>query len=58
MLLKDTLGELQGLKALVLGRSNIVGKPMSMLLVKESCTVTVAHSRTQDLPAEARAADI
>ena len=58
MLLKDTLGDLQGLKALVLGRSNIVGKPMSMLLVNESCTVMVAHSRTRDLPTEARAADI
>ena len=58
MMLKDTLGDLQGQKALVLGRSNIVGKPMAMLLIKESCTVTVAHSRTRDLPAEAREADI
>ena len=58
MMLKDTLGDLQGQKALVLGRSNIVGKPMAMLLVKESCTVTVAHSRTRDLPAEVREADI
>ncbi len=58
MMLKDALGDLQGRKALVLGRSNIVGKPMAMLLIKESCTVTVAHSRTQDLPAEAREADI
>ena len=58
MMLKDTLGDLQGKKALVLGRSNIVGKPMAMLLIKESCTVTVAHSRTRDLAAEAREADI
>tara|TARA_B100000676_G_scaffold287763_1_gene318616 strand:- start:265 stop:945 length:681 start_codon:yes stop_codon:yes gene_type:complete len=58
MMLKDELGDLQGQKALVLGRSNIVGKPMAMLLIKESCTVTVAHSRTWDLPAEAREADI
>jgi len=58
MILKDELGDLQGQRALVLGRSNIVGKPMAMLLIKESCTVTVAHSRTQDLPAEAREADI
>jgi len=58
MMLKDTLGDLQGQKALVLGRSNIVGKPMAMLLIKESCTVTVAHSRTRDLPAEVREADI
>ena len=46
MLLKDRLGDLTGLRALVLGRSNIVGKPMAQLLVRESCTVTVAHSRT------------
>ncbi len=58
MLLKDALGPLEGRKALVLGRSNIVGKPMAMLLVRESCTVTVAHSRTRDLPAEVREADI
>ena len=58
MMLKDTLGDLQGQKALVLGRSNIVGKPMAMLLIKESCTVTVAHSRTRDLAAEAKEADI
>jgi methylenetetrahydrofolate dehydrogenase (NADP+)/methenyltetrahydrofolate cyclohydrolase len=42
----------------VIGRSNIVGKPMAHLLIRESCTVTVAHSRTKDLPAEVRAADI
>jgi len=58
MLLKDRLGELSGLRALVLGRSNIVGKPMAQLLVKESCTVTIAHSRTRDLAAECRRADI
>ena len=58
MMLKDELGDLQGRKALVLGRSNIVGKPMAMLLIRESCTVTVAHSRTKNLAAEAREADI
>ena len=58
MLLKDRLGDLTGLRALVLGRSNIVGRPMAQLLVRESCTVTVAHSRTRDLAAECRRADI
>jgi len=58
MLLKDRLGDLSGKRALVLGRSNIVGKPMAQLLIKESCTVTVAHSRTRDLPAECRRAEI
>ncbi len=58
MMLKEHLGDLSGKKAIVVGRSNIVGKPMAMLLIKESCTVTVAHSRTQDLPGECRAADI
>ncbi len=58
MMLKKQLGSLEGLKALVLGRSNIVGKPMAALLLKESCTVTIAHSRTQDLADECRAADI
>ena len=58
MMLRDALGDLEGRKALVLGRSNIVGKPMAMLLVRESCTVTVAHSRTRDLPAEVRQADV
>ena len=58
MLLKDRLGDLAGARALVLGRSNIVGKPMAQLLVRESCTVTVAHSRTRDLAAECRRADI
>ena len=57
-LLKRELGELAGLDAVVIGRSNIVGKPMAMLLVGESCTVTVAHSRTRDLPEVVRRADI
>jgi methylenetetrahydrofolate dehydrogenase (NADP+)/methenyltetrahydrofolate cyclohydrolase len=58
MLLKDRLGDLSGLDAVVIGRSNIVGKPMAQLLIRESCTVTVAHSRTRDLPALVRRADI
>ncbi len=58
MLLKDRLGDLSGARALVLGRSNIVGKPMAQLLIRESCTVTVAHSRTRDLAGECRRADI
>jgi methylenetetrahydrofolate dehydrogenase (NADP+)/methenyltetrahydrofolate cyclohydrolase len=57
-LLKRELGSLSGLDAVVIGRSNIVGKPMAMLLLGESCTVTIAHSRTHDLPAVARRADI
>ena len=58
MLLQDRLGDLSGARALVLGRSNIVGKPMAHLLVRESCTVTIAHSRTRDLAGECRRADI
>ena len=58
MLLKDRLGDLSGLNAVVVGRSNIVGKPMAALLLRESCTVTIAHSRTRDLPALCRTADI
>jgi len=58
MLLKDRLGDLSGMHAVVIGRSNIVGKPMAALLLQESCTVTIAHSRTRDLPAECRRADI
>jgi methylenetetrahydrofolate dehydrogenase (NADP+)/methenyltetrahydrofolate cyclohydrolase len=58
MMLKDHLGELSGKKAIIVGRSNIVGKPMAALLLKESCTVTIAHSRTLDLPGECRQADI
>ena len=57
-LLKQELGSLSGLDAVVIGRSNIVGKPMAMLLLGESCTVTIAHSRTKDLPDVARRADI
>jgi methylenetetrahydrofolate dehydrogenase (NADP+) / methenyltetrahydrofolate cyclohydrolase len=58
MLLRDALGDLTGLDAVVIGRSNIVGKPMAQLLIGESCTVTVAHSRTRDLPAVVARADI
>jgi len=58
MLLKDVLGDLAGLHAVVVGRSNIVGKPMAQLLLKESCTVTVVHSRTRDLPSITRHGDI
>ncbi|WP_046023058.1 bifunctional methylenetetrahydrofolate dehydrogenase/methenyltetrahydrofolate cyclohydrolase FolD [Magnetospira sp. QH-2] len=59
MMLKDVLGDnLSGQRALVLGRSNIVGKPMAQLLLAESCTVTIAHSRTRDLAEECRRADI
>ena len=58
MLIKDRVKDLAGKRALVLGRSNIVGKPMAMLLLGESCTVTIAHSRTRDLPGECRRADI
>ncbi|MBM3584768.1 MAG: bifunctional methylenetetrahydrofolate dehydrogenase/methenyltetrahydrofolate cyclohydrolase FolD [Alphaproteobacteria bacterium] len=58
LMLKDRLGDLAGAEAVVVGRSNIVGKPMAQLLIKESCTVTVAHSRTRDLPAVCRRADI
>ena len=58
MLLKHQLGDLSGKDAVVIGRSNIVGKPMAALLLKESCTVTIAHSRTADLPAVVRRADI
>ncbi len=58
MMLKAELGDLSGRRAVVVGRSNIVGKPMAQLLLQESCTVTVAHSRTRDLPAVCREADI
>ena len=58
MLLKDHLGSLSGKHAVVVGRSNIVGKPVSMLLLKENCTVTITHSRTADLPGVCREADI
>ncbi|ROT98957.1 bifunctional methylenetetrahydrofolate dehydrogenase/methenyltetrahydrofolate cyclohydrolase FolD [Histidinibacterium lentulum] len=58
MMLRDHLGSLAGLEAVVIGRSNIVGKPMAMLLLGDSCTVTVAHSRTRDLAQVVRRADI
>ena len=58
MLLRDRLGDLAGLEAVVVGRSNIVGKPMAQLLLRDSCTVTVAHSRTRDLADVCRRADI
>jgi methylenetetrahydrofolate dehydrogenase (NADP+)/methenyltetrahydrofolate cyclohydrolase len=57
-LLKQELGSLSGLEAVVVGRSNIVGKPMAQLLLIEHCTVTIAHSRTRDLPATVRRGDI
>ena len=57
-LLKAELGTLAGLDAVVIGRSNIVGRPMAQLLIGESATVTVAHSKTRDLPAVVRRADI
>ncbi len=58
LLLHHHLDNLSGLEAVVLGRSNIVGKPMAQLLLAEHCTVTIAHSRTRDLPAVCRRADI
>lgn len=58
MLLKDSLGSLSGADAVVVGRSVLVGKPMAQLLVREDCTVTMAHSRTRDLPGLCRRADI
>lgn len=58
MLLKDRMGDLSGKNAVVIGRSNIVGKPMAQLLLAENCTVTIAHSRTQDLADVVRRADI
>ena len=59
LLAKKHLGDdLSGKHAVVIGRSNIVGKPVAMLLLQESCTVTIAHSRTKDLPALCREADI
>lgn len=57
-LLKSELGSIEGLNAVVIGRSNIVGKPMALLLLGESATVTVAHSKTRDLPELVRRADI
>jgi methylenetetrahydrofolate dehydrogenase (NADP+)/methenyltetrahydrofolate cyclohydrolase len=58
LLLRDHLGSLSGLNAVVVGRSNIVGKPMAQLLLRESCTVTIAHSRTKDLAGVCARADI
>ncbi|MFC4667304.1 bifunctional methylenetetrahydrofolate dehydrogenase/methenyltetrahydrofolate cyclohydrolase [Seohaeicola nanhaiensis] len=58
MLLRDLHGDLTGMEAVVIGRSNIVGKPMAQLLLRDNCTVTIAHSRTRDLPAVVRRADI
>lgn len=58
LMLKDRLGDLSGKHAVVVGRSNIVGKPMAHLLLKENCTVTVAHSRTRNLPELCASADI
>lgn len=58
MMLRDQHGSLSGMNAVVIGRSNIVGKPMAQLLLGESCTVTMAHSRTRDLPEVVRRADI
>jgi methylenetetrahydrofolate dehydrogenase (NADP+) / methenyltetrahydrofolate cyclohydrolase len=58
LLAKSVQPKLEGLEAVVIGRSNIVGKPMAQLLLAENCTVTIAHSRTRDLPEVARRADI
>ena len=58
ILAKETLGDLTGKHAVVIGRSNLVGKPVAQLLLRENCTVTTAHSRTGDLPAVCRQADI
>jgi methylenetetrahydrofolate dehydrogenase (NADP+) / methenyltetrahydrofolate cyclohydrolase len=58
MLAKDVHGSLEGLHAVVIGRSNIVGKPVAQLLLAENCTVTVAHSKSKDLPAIVRSADL
>ena len=58
MLLRDFVGSLAGKHAVIVGRSNLVGKPMAQLLLRENCTVTIAHSRTTDLPGIVRQADI
>lgn len=58
LLLQDTLGDLTGLHAVVVGRSALVGKPMAQLLLSQNCTTTIAHSKTHDLPALCRTADI
>jgi methylenetetrahydrofolate dehydrogenase (NADP+)/methenyltetrahydrofolate cyclohydrolase len=58
LMIKREIPDLAGKRAVVVGRSNIVGKPMAQLLLRESCTVTIAHSKTEDLPGECRRADI
>ena len=58
MMIKDALGDLSGMHAVVVGRSNIVGKPMASLLLQENCTVEITHSRTKNLEEECRRADI
>ena len=58
MMIREVMPDLRGQKALVIGRSNIVGKPVALMLLQADCTVTIAHSRTRDLAAECRAADI
>lgn len=58
MLLRDQLGDMTGKEAVVIGRSNLFGKPMGQLLLQDNCTVTIAHSRTADLPAVCKRADI
>ncbi len=58
MLLRDRIGDMSGMEAVVIGRSNLFGKPMAQLLLQENCTVTVAHSRTRDLAEVCRRADI
>jgi methylenetetrahydrofolate dehydrogenase (NADP+)/methenyltetrahydrofolate cyclohydrolase len=58
ILLRDVIGDLKGLRAVVIGRSNLMGKPMAQLLLQADCTVTIAHSRTKDLAAVCREADI
>ncbi|MDA7948250.1 MAG: bifunctional methylenetetrahydrofolate dehydrogenase/methenyltetrahydrofolate cyclohydrolase, partial [Hyphomicrobiaceae bacterium] len=58
MLAKSALGDLTGSHAVIIGRSNIVGKPVAQLLLQENCTVTICHSRTRDLPAVTRLGDI
>ena len=58
ILIKETLGELSGLHAVIVGRSNLVGKPIAQLLLKENCTVTICHSRTKDLKETCLSADI
>ena len=58
MMLRSELGDLSGKNAVIIGRSNIVGKPMAHLLIKDSCTVTIAHSRTKNIEELCRSADI